>query len=46
MNDPANVEVLTAERAEEAQRRAAGALAASGLVAGQRVAFCLPSSAG
>jgi len=46
MNDPASVEVLTAERAEEAQRRAAGALAASGLAAGQRVAFCLPSSAG
>jgi len=46
MNGPVNVEVLTAEKAEDGQRRAAGALAASGLVAGQRVAFCLPSSAG
>jgi long-chain acyl-CoA synthetase len=46
VSDPVAVEVLTSVEAEAAQRRAAGALAASGLVAGQRVAFCLPSSAG
>ena len=42
----APVEVLTAADAEEAQRRAAGALLGAGLGAGDRVAFCLPSSAG
>lgn len=45
MTDPVVVEVLTAESAEGAQQRSAGALAAAGLVAGDRVAFCLPSSA-
>ena len=45
MSVPATVEVLTASRAEEMQRRAAGALGAAGLGAGDRVAFCLPSSA-
>ncbi len=39
------VEVLTAADAEAAQRRAAGALSAAGLGPGDRVAFCLPSSA-
>ncbi len=39
------VEVLTAAQAEAAQRRVAGALQASGLRSGERVAFCLPSSA-
>jgi long-chain acyl-CoA synthetase len=39
------VEVLTATDAEPAQARAAGALAAAGLVPGDRVVFCLPSSA-
>ncbi len=39
------MEVLTAANAEDAQRRAAGALIAAGLQAGDRVAFCLPSSA-
>lgn len=39
------VEVLTAEEAEWRQRRVAGALAAAGLGAGDRIAFCLPSSA-
>jgi len=38
-------EVLTADEAETRQSRAAGALAASGLGPGDRVAFCLPSSA-
>lgn len=38
-------ERLTAADAEDRQRRAAGALAASGLRAGDRVLFCLPSSA-
>jgi long-chain acyl-CoA synthetase len=42
---PVRVEVLTAEAAEAAQGRAAGALTAAGLEAGDRVAFCLPSSA-
>ena len=50
MTDPltsgAAVEVLTAGDAEEAQRRAAGALVDAGLGPGDRVAFCLPSSAG
>jgi long-chain acyl-CoA synthetase len=43
---PVTVEVLGADAAEAAQRRAAGALQAAGLGAGDRVAFCLPSSAG
>jgi long-chain acyl-CoA synthetase len=38
-------EVLTAAVAEEAQARAAGAFLASGCAAGDRVVFCLPSSA-
>ena len=45
MTDRAGIEVLTAADAEQAQRRAAGALLATGLVAGDRVVFCLPSSA-
>lgn len=39
------IEVLRPDQAEAAQRRAAGALAARGLGRGDRVAFCLPSSA-
>ena len=39
------VEVLTAADAEARQRRAAGALAGAGLRRGDRVVFCLPSSA-
>jgi acyl-CoA synthetase (AMP-forming)/AMP-acid ligase II len=39
------VEVLTAEAAEPAQQRAAGAFRSQGLGPGDRVAFCLPSSA-
>ena len=46
MTDRPVVEVLTAEEAEVRQRRAAGALAEAGLGPGDRVAFCLPSSAG
>ena len=46
MTGPVAVEVLTADAAHDAQRRAAGALRAAGLDAGDRVAFCLPSSAG
>jgi acyl-CoA synthetase (AMP-forming)/AMP-acid ligase II len=42
---PTTAEVLTAAVAEPAQRRAAGALLADGAVAGDRVVFCLPSSA-
>jgi long-chain acyl-CoA synthetase len=42
---PVTLEVLTAADAESRQRRAAGALAASGAGPGDRVAFCLPSSA-
>jgi long-chain acyl-CoA synthetase len=42
---PPTVEVLTPAEAEPAQRRVAGALAAAGLGPGDRVAFCLPSSA-
>lgn len=38
-------EILTAADAEAAQRRTAGALAAHRLTSGDRVAFCLPSSA-
>ena len=45
MTDAPDVEVLTAADAEEAQARAAGALAAAGACEGDRVAFCLPSSA-
>ena len=44
MTSPARIEVLTAADAEVGQRRAAGALLAAGLGAGDRVAFCLPSS--
>lgn len=39
------VDVLTAADAEDRQRRAAGALAVAGCGDGDRVAFCLPSSA-
>ncbi|MGO8871724.1 MAG: class I adenylate-forming enzyme family protein [Acidimicrobiales bacterium] len=39
------VELLTAADAEIAQRRMAGSLASAGLTTGDRVAFCLPSSA-
>ena len=46
MTDPPGVEVLTAAGAEAAQRRAAGSLLAAGLGRGDRVVFCLPSSAG
>ncbi len=45
MNEPAPVEVLRANEAEASQRRMAGALLAAGLGPGDRVAFCLPSSA-
>jgi long-chain acyl-CoA synthetase len=45
VSGPAGVEVLTAARAEECQRRVAGALGRAGLGTGDRVAFCLPSSA-
>ena len=45
MSDPVTVEVLTADVADVAQRRAAGALRTAGLVPGDRVAFCLTSSA-
>ena len=43
--DPVAVEVLTPADAEVAQARAAGSLASAGLGSGDRVAFCLPSSA-
>lgn len=46
MKGPVTVEVLRAEDAEAAQRRAAGWLLSAGLAPGDRVAFCLPSSAG
>lgn len=39
------IELLSAGEAEARQRRAAGALAAAGCQPGDRVAFCLPSSA-
>lgn len=39
------VELLTSSRAEDLQRRCAGALSGSGVHAGDRVAFRLPSSA-
>ena len=45
MSDRAGVEVLTAADSEEAQARSAGALLAAGCAEGDRVAFCLPSSA-
>jgi long-chain acyl-CoA synthetase len=45
MSDAATVEVLTAAAGEDAQRRAAGSYRAFGLGPGDRVAFCLPSSA-
>ena len=45
MSAAPTVEVLTAADAERSQRRAAGALADAGLGEGDRVAFCLPSSA-
>ncbi len=45
MSAPVTVEVVTPREAEPAQRRAAGALRAAGLGPGDRVAFCLPSSA-
>jgi long-chain acyl-CoA synthetase len=41
-----SIEHLTAQDAEAGQRRAAGALAVRGLQAGDRVVFCVPSSAG
>jgi long-chain acyl-CoA synthetase len=46
-NEPAGPEpvLLTAGAAEDGQRRAAGALLAAGLGPGDRVAFCLGSSA-
>jgi long-chain acyl-CoA synthetase len=40
-----SVELLTAESSEQLQRRAAGALRAMGIGAGERVAFVTPSSA-
>ncbi len=46
MTGSVTVEVLGADDADAAQRRAAGALQAAGLESGDRVAFCLPSSAG
>ncbi len=42
---PVTVEVLTPTDAEAAQARAAGSLASAGLGPGDRVGFCLPSSA-
>ena len=45
MTDHSGIEVLTAADAEEAQARAAGALIAAGCSEGERVVFCLPSSA-
>ena len=44
-SDGAGVEILTAAEAEVAQARAAGALLAAGCHEGDRVVFCLPSSA-
>ncbi len=44
-SDAPTVEVLTAPEAEERQRRAAGALRLSGCRPGDRVVFCLGSSA-
>jgi len=45
LTDGSGVEILTAADAEEAQARSAGALLAAGCHEGDRVAFCLPSSA-
>jgi len=45
VTDASGVEILTAADAEEAQGRSAGALLAAGCREGDRVAFCLPSSA-
>ncbi len=45
MTGPATVEVLTAREAEDRQRRVAGSLVARGFDPGDRVLFCLPSSA-
>jgi len=45
VSEPVTVETVTAAEAEEAQRRAAGTLVAAGLGPGDRIAFCLPSSA-
>jgi len=42
---PVTVELVEPDRAEEAQHRVAGALAAGGIGPGQRVVFCLGSSA-
>lgn len=44
VTDP-TVELLEAGEAEDLQRRAAGSFATAGLAPGDRVAFCLPSSA-
>jgi long-chain acyl-CoA synthetase len=44
VTSPATVEVVTAAEAEDLQRRAAGGLHEAGCRAGDRVAFCLPSS--
>jgi long-chain acyl-CoA synthetase len=43
--EPARVEVVTAQAAEDRQQRMAGSLRAAGLGPGDRVAICLPSSA-
>ena len=40
-----SLEVLTAAESEESQRRVAGSLVSAGLRPGDRIAFCLPSSA-
>ena len=45
MSNRVGTEVLTAADAEVSQARAAGALLAAGCRTGDRVAFCLPSSA-
>ena len=45
MSASPTIEVVEPATAEDAQRRAAGALVTKGLRAGDRVAFCLPSSA-
>jgi long-chain acyl-CoA synthetase len=44
VNGLATIDVVTAETAEDAQRRAAGGLYEAGCRPGDRVAFCLPSS--
>src|ERR1700722_18670011 len=45
MSASPTIEVVEPATAEDAQRRAAGAVVTKGLRAGDRVAFCLPSSA-